>query len=55
MPQDPGIPGWKTPGQVPPGDDPEVERVPESDQPDVDDEGHMRPNEPVEPAGDAVS
>ncbi len=43
IPQDPGIPGTKTPEQLPPDDDLEVERVPDADQPDVDDEGHMAP------------
>ena len=41
LPQDPGIPGVKTPEQLPPQDEPEIENVPDSDQPDVDDEGHM--------------
>jgi hypothetical protein len=31
------------PEELPPQDEPEVERVPESEQPDVDDEGHMAP------------
>jgi len=44
IPQDPGIPGWKTPAQLPPQDEPEVERVPDSEQPDVDDEGQMAPS-----------
>jgi hypothetical protein len=39
--QDPGIPGVKTPEQLPPQDEPEIEDVPDADQPDVDDEGHM--------------
>ena len=43
LPQDPGIPGTKTPEELPPQDDPEVERVPDADQPDADDEGHMAP------------
>ena len=43
LPQDPGIPGWKTPEQLPPQDEPEVERVPDSGMPDVDDEGQMAP------------
>jgi hypothetical protein len=43
LPQDPGIPGRKTPEQLPPQDEPEVEDVPDSDQPDVDDEGRMTP------------
>jgi hypothetical protein len=41
--QDPGIPGPKTPEQVPPDDEPEVEAVPDAEQPDVDDEGHQAP------------
>ncbi len=44
LPQDPGIPGSKSPEQVPPQDEPEVEGVPDSEQPDVDDEGHMAPD-----------
>jgi len=43
IPQDPGITGTKTPEQLPTDDEPEVERVPDADQPDVDDEGHMAP------------
>ena len=44
LPQDPGIPGLKTPEQVPPDDDePEVEEVPDSGEPDADQEGHMAP------------
>jgi hypothetical protein len=43
LPQDPGIPGSKVPEELPPQDEPEVEGVPETDQPDVDDEGHMAP------------
>jgi hypothetical protein len=54
LPQDPGIPGTKVPEELPaerdegsaPGpvqDEPEVEEVPDSDMPDVDDEGHMAP------------
>jgi hypothetical protein len=41
--QDPGIPGTKVPEELPAQDKPEVERVPDADQPDVDDEGHMAP------------
>ena len=37
--QDPGIPGSKTPDQLPPQDEPEIERVPDADQPDYDEEG----------------
>jgi hypothetical protein len=40
IPQDPGIPGQKVPEELPPQEEPEVERVPESGQPDTDDEGH---------------
>jgi hypothetical protein len=43
LPQDPGIPGSKAPGEMPPRDEPDVEQVPESEQPDADDEGHMAP------------
>jgi hypothetical protein len=41
LPQDPGIPGSKDPDELPPQEEQEVEPVPDSDQPDVDDEGHM--------------
>lgn len=44
LPQDPAIPGWKTPQELPPQDEPEVDDVPDSDLPDVDDEGHMDPS-----------
>ena len=44
--QDPGIPGVKTPEQLPPDADPEVERVPDSGPADADDEGHMSPSTP---------
>lgn len=44
LPQDPGIPGSKSPEQLPPQDQPEVDDVPDSDQPDADDEGHMAPD-----------
>jgi hypothetical protein len=54
IPQDPGIPGQKRPEQLPAETDegsapspfpsePEVEEVPDADQPDADDEGHMAP------------
>jgi hypothetical protein len=43
LPQDPGIPGTKTPEQLPPDDEPDVADVPESEQPDADDEGHQAP------------
>jgi hypothetical protein len=44
LPQDPGIPGPKPPQQLPPDDEPEVERVPDWGEPDVDDEGHQDPD-----------
>ena len=47
IPQDPGIPGSKTPDELPPDDEPEVEDVADVGGPDVDDEGHMTP-----PTGD---
>ena len=43
IPQDPGIPGPKTPEQLPPDDEPDVERVPDAEQPDADSEGEMAP------------
>jgi hypothetical protein len=43
IPQDPGIPGSKTPQELPPQDEPEIEHVPDSGEPEVDDEGHMAP------------
>jgi hypothetical protein len=43
LPQDPGIPGPKVPEELPPQDEPEVERVPDSDQPDYDEEGSRNP------------
>lgn len=46
IPQDPGIPGSKTPEQVPPDDAPEVAEVPDAEQPDADDEGHQNPPDP---------
>jgi hypothetical protein len=49
IPQDPGIPGVKTPEQLPPDDEPEVEHVPDPEQPDTDDEGHLDPPASVEP------
>lgn len=45
LPQDPGIPGPKAPEQLPPQEGPDVEGVPDSEQPDADDEGHMAPPE----------
>ena len=45
---DPGIPGVKTPEQVPPDDDePEVTSPPDTSPPETDDEGHLAP--PREP------
>jgi hypothetical protein len=44
LPQDPGIPGQKVPEELPPQDEPEVERVPDSDMPDYDEEGHRAPS-----------
>ena len=46
IPQDPGIPGPKTPEQVPPDDELDVADVPDAEQPDADDEGHQSPPEP---------
>jgi len=43
IPQDPGIPGQKVPEELPPQDEPEVERVPDADQPDYDEEGSRAP------------
>jgi hypothetical protein len=43
VPQDPGIPGQKVTEELPPQDEPEVERVPDSGLPDVDDEGQQVP------------
>jgi hypothetical protein len=37
------------PEELPPQEEPEVERVPDADQPDVDDEGHQDPNVRDEP------
>jgi hypothetical protein len=48
IPQDPGIPGPKTPEQMPPDDEPAVADVPDAEQPDADDEGHQAPPEPTE-------
>jgi hypothetical protein len=45
LPQEPGIPGSKTPEQTPPQDDPVVERVPDEGLPDVDGEGQMAPSQ----------
>lgn len=44
LPQDPGIPGPKVPAELPPQDEPEVERVPDSDMPDYDEEGSRDPS-----------
>ena len=43
----PAIPGAKEPQELPPADEPAVERVPDAEQPDSDDEGHMAP--PLDP------
>jgi hypothetical protein len=43
IPQDPGIPGQKVPEELPPQAEPEVERVPDSDMPDYDEEGSQAP------------
>jgi hypothetical protein len=43
LPQDPGIPGSKPPEQLPPDDEPDVQDVPDAEQPDADDEGHQAP------------
>ena len=43
IPQDPGIPGPKTPEQLPPEDEAGVDDVPDAEQPDADGEGHMAP------------
>jgi hypothetical protein len=41
--QDPGIPGPKTPEELPPQDEPDVEEVPDTGPPESDEEGHMAP------------
>jgi hypothetical protein len=43
LPQDPSIPGPKVSEELPPQDDPDVEGVPDSDQPDYDEEGSRNP------------
>ena len=44
LPQDPGIPGPKSPEELPPDDEEaDVEDVPDSGGPEVDREGHMAP------------
>jgi hypothetical protein len=45
IPGDPGIPGPRAPEELPPHEGPEIERVPDSDQPDYDEEG-QRPQTP---------
>ena len=45
IPQDPGIPGFKLPEELPPEDEPEVDEVPDLGPPDVDDEGEVAPPE----------
>jgi hypothetical protein len=42
--QDPGVPGATVPEELPPQDESEPDLVPESEQPDTDNEGHMAPN-----------
>ena len=49
IPQDPGIPGEKSPEELPPDDAPDVADVPDAEQPDTDDEGHQAP--PRSPGG----
>jgi hypothetical protein len=44
LPQDPGIPGPRAPDEQPPDEGPDVERVPDSGEAEVDDEGHMNPD-----------
>ena len=44
LPQDPGIPGRKTPEELAPEDGDEVDRVPDTGPPDADDEGAMAPS-----------
>ena len=44
LPQDPGIPGSKSLEELPPQDEPEIDHVPDAEQPDVDDEGSMAPD-----------
>jgi hypothetical protein len=46
IPQDPGIPGPRAPDELPPHDGPEVERVPDSEQPDYDEEGQRPQTRP---------
>ena len=43
IPQEPGIPGSKTPDELPSKDEPEIEPVPDADQPDYDEEGSRAP------------
>jgi hypothetical protein len=43
LPQDPGTPGQKSPDELPPQREPEVEGVPDADQPDYDEEGSRAP------------
>jgi hypothetical protein len=43
LPQDPGIPGLKTPAQLPPEQEPKVDGVRDADQPDYDEEGSQAP------------
>lgn len=48
LPQDPGIPGPRAPAELPPQEGPDVERIRDSGEPEVDDEGQMRPSKPSE-------
>jgi hypothetical protein len=41
LPQDPGIPDSKEREELPPQHRPEVEEIPDAEQPDTADEGHM--------------
>jgi hypothetical protein len=43
IPQDPGIPGSKVPEELPPQNKPHVKKVPDTDPPDMDNEGLMAP------------
>ena len=49
IPQDPGIPGTKVPEELPAQDEPEVERVPDAEQPDYDEEGSRKPSGELSP------
>ena len=49
IPQDQGIPGSKVPAELPPQEEPEVEGVPDADQPDYDEEGSRAPSGEPDP------